>query len=171
MSQLMTKPTKWSLRLAKTQISLGVCPVWSESSLSAWRNLGSLATHWEHSKDTDHWADAQTDQSLRWSHTSFYWFCHEAAQMCFIYQEFFSLSTITSVKNWCRIYRKNPKISDTLKICCNHPRSWTRWLFLKVMHPKDAARIANSVDPDQIVPLGAVWSGSALFAQTCLSEN
>ena len=26
---------------------------------------------------------------------------------------------------------------------------------------------ANSVDPD----LGAVWSGSALFAQTCLSEN
>ena len=28
------------------------------------------------------------------------------------------------------------------------------------MHPKDAARIANSVDPD---PLGAVWSGSALF--------
>ena len=39
------------------------------------------------------------------------------------------------------------------------------------MHPKDAARIADSVDPDQIAPLGAVWSGSALFAQTCLSEN
>ena len=31
------------------------------------------------------------------------------------------------------------------------------------MHPKDAAGIANSVD--------AVWSGSALFAQACLSEN
>ena len=28
-------------------------PVWSESSLSAWRNLGSLATHWSHSKDSD----------------------------------------------------------------------------------------------------------------------
>ena len=39
------------------------------------------------------------------------------------------------------------------------------------MHPKDVARIANSVDPDQTPPLGAVWSGSALFAQTCLSEN
>ena len=38
------------------------------------------------------------------------------------------------------------------------------------MHPKDAAGIANSVDPDQTAP-GAVWSGSALFAQTCLSEN
>ena len=39
------------------------------------------------------------------------------------------------------------------------------------MHPKDAAGIANSVDPDQTAPLGAVWSGSALFAQTSLSEN
>ena len=39
------------------------------------------------------------------------------------------------------------------------------------MHPNDAAEIANSVDPDQSAPLGAVWSGSALFTQTCLSEN
>ena len=39
------------------------------------------------------------------------------------------------------------------------------------MHPEDAARIANSVDPDQTAPIGAVWSGSALFAQTYLSEN
>ena len=29
----------------------------------------------------------------------------------------------------------------------------------------------SSVDPDQTAPLGAVWSGSALFAQACLSEN
>ena len=28
-------------------------PVWSESSLSAWRKLGSLATHWAHSEDSD----------------------------------------------------------------------------------------------------------------------
>ena len=39
------------------------------------------------------------------------------------------------------------------------------------MHPKDATGIANSVDPDQTAPLGAVWSGSALFSQTYLSEN
>ena len=32
---------------------LGVRPVWSESSLSAWRNLGSIATHWVHSEDSD----------------------------------------------------------------------------------------------------------------------
>ena len=30
-----------------------ICPVWLESSLSAWRNLGSLATHWVHSEDSD----------------------------------------------------------------------------------------------------------------------
>ena len=41
------------VRPAKTQISLAIRPVWSESSLSAWRNLGSLATHWAHSEDSD----------------------------------------------------------------------------------------------------------------------
>ena len=46
----------------------------------------------------------------------------------------------------CKKYRKNPKISDTQKVCCNHPKIWTRWLYHRVMHPKDAARIANSVD-------------------------
>ena len=39
------------------------------------------------------------------------------------------------------------------------------------MRPNNADGMANSVDPDQTAPLGAVWSGSALFAQTCLSEN
>ena len=39
------------------------------------------------------------------------------------------------------------------------------------MHPTDADGIANSVDPDQTAPLGAVWSGSTLFAQTHLSGN
>ena len=53
MSRLMTKPTKWHVRPAKTQVSLGIRPVWSESSLSAWRKLGSLATHWAHSEDSD----------------------------------------------------------------------------------------------------------------------
>ena len=65
-------------------------------------------------------------------------------------------------------YHKNLKYSDTQNICCNHPNIWTRWLYRRVMHPKDAAGIANSVEPDQTAPLGAVWS---LFAQTYLSEN
>ena len=39
------------------------------------------------------------------------------------------------------------------------------------MGPKDADGMANSVDPDQTPSVGAVWSGSTLFDQTCLSEN
>ena len=30
--------------------------------------------------------------------------------------------------------------------------------------------MANSVDPDQTAPSGAVWSGSALFAYVTLSD-
>ena len=39
------------------------------------------------------------------------------------------------------------------------------------MSPNHADGMANSVDPDRTAPLGAVWSGSALFAQVYLSEN
>ena len=53
LSRLMTKPTKWHMRPAKSQISLGISPVWSESSLSTWKKLGSLVTHWAHSEDSD----------------------------------------------------------------------------------------------------------------------
>ena len=53
LSHLMTNPTKWHVRPAKTQISLGILPVWSETSLSAWWKLGPLATHWSHSEDSD----------------------------------------------------------------------------------------------------------------------
>ena len=53
MSRLMTKPSKWHVRPAKTQISLSIRPVWSEPSLSAWRKFRSLAIHWAHSEDSD----------------------------------------------------------------------------------------------------------------------
>ena len=67
---------------AKTQISLAICPVWLESSLSAWRKLRSLATHWAHSEDSD-----QTGRMPRliwvftWCTLSFCWFCHVAAHV------------------------------------------------------------------------------------------
>ena len=41
-----------AVRPANTQISLGIRPVWSESSLSAWKNLGPLTTHSAHSEDS-----------------------------------------------------------------------------------------------------------------------
>ena len=95
MSRLMTKPTKWHVRPAKTPISLGIRPVWSESSLSAWRKRGSLATNrvhrpvWSesslatwgkrgslatnraHSQNRSGLADAQADLSLRLAHSHF----------------------------------------------------------------------------------------------------
>ena len=66
---------------------------------------------------------------------------------------------------------KFPKYSDTPKICCNQSKIWTMWLYHRVLSPNDADGMANSVDPDQTAPVGAVWSGSALFAQVYLSEN
>ena len=71
MSPLMTKPSKWSVHPAKTQISPGIRPVWSESSLSALRNSGSSATHWAHNEDWSDWADAQADLSICWVHSHF----------------------------------------------------------------------------------------------------
>ena len=77
------KTNKMTVRPAKTQISLGIRPVWSVSSLSAWRKLGSLATHWAHSEDSD-----QTGQMsrLNWvfaGRTSTLLVLHEAAH--FVY--------------------------------------------------------------------------------------
>ena len=39
------------------------------------------------------------------------------------------------------------------------------------MRPKDADGMANSEDPDQTAPLGAVWSGSTLFAQAYMYQS
>ena len=59
MSHDIKKLTKW-LCTQLRQISLGICPVWSESLLSTSRNLGSSATHWIHNKDSN-----QTEQMPR----------------------------------------------------------------------------------------------------------
>ena len=60
-----------SVRPAKTRISLGIRPVWSESSLSAWRKLGSLATHWVHSEDSDQTGRMPRLICLCWVHSHF----------------------------------------------------------------------------------------------------
>ena len=78
MSRLITKPIKWHVRPAKTQISLGIRPVRSESSLSTWVLSLPLSTQRRLWSD---WADAQADLSLRRALMSFCWFCHEAADM------------------------------------------------------------------------------------------
>ena len=59
MSRSMTKPTKWPVHPAKT--SAWADTQSDQSSLSAWRNLGSLATHWAHS---NLWSDWASESSL-----------------------------------------------------------------------------------------------------------
>ena len=78
-----------------------------------------------------------------------------------------TINEITENLYYCKI----PKFSDTWKIWSNPHKFEQKRLYHRVMCPKGADGMANSVDPDQTAPLGAVWSGSALFAQTYLSEN
>ena len=67
-------------------------------------------------------------------------------------------------------YRKNSKIWDTSINCHNRPKNRKIWCNIALMHPKDADGMANSVDPDQTASSEAVWSWSALFAETYLSQ-
>ena len=67
----MTKPAKWHVRPAKTQISLGIRPVWSESSLCAQRVAKDPMFLHADSEDWSDGVDAQTDPSLRWAQTHF----------------------------------------------------------------------------------------------------
>ena len=64
----------------------------------------------------------------------------------------------TSDKGGHLTYCKNPKNSDTRKKCCKYPEIGTVSFYhiRVVMDPKDTDRMANSVDPDQTAPLGAV---------------
>ena len=88
-----TNPTKWPVHRVNTQISLGIRPIWSQSSLSAWRNFGPysypLSTQRRLWSD---WMHAQSDLSLRWVHISFCLFCHASAQMVLMNTAIFSFS-------------------------------------------------------------------------------
>ena len=64
------------------------------------------------------------------------------------------------------MYSKFPKYSDTQKICCNHSKIWTMWLYYSVRSRNDADGMANTVNPDEQSDLGLYC-----FAQAYLSEN
>ena len=79
LNRLMTKPTKWSVRPAKTQISLGIHPVWSESSLCTQLVANDLLLLYMRSEDSNQTGRMPT---LIWVfawRTSFCWFCREVA--------------------------------------------------------------------------------------------
>ena len=62
--------TKWHVLPAKTQISLGIHAVWSESSLCVQQVVkGPMFLH------------ADSEDSDRWVHMPFCWFCHAVAHL------------------------------------------------------------------------------------------
>ena len=104
------KTNKLSVRPTKTQINLGIRPVWSESSLCAqWVAKDPRFLHAD-SEDWSDWADAQADLSLRWAHTHFVG-CHVAAHIL-------NLPNVATVmvSNWYRC--ESP--------CSEEPQSYAR---------------------------------------------
>ena len=75
MSRSMTKPTKWPVRPAKTQISLSICSLRCPHEEALGLELPIDRTAMTQIRST------QTDLSLCWAHMSFCWFCHAAAQI------------------------------------------------------------------------------------------
>ena len=53
-------------------------------------------------------------------------------------------------------YRKVPKFLNTRKLCCNPSKIQEKRSSLWVFRQKYSNGIANSEDPDQTAPLGAV---------------
>ena len=81
---------------AKTQISLGIHPIWSESSLSVWRRFGPLATHKAYSED---WSD-EADLSLCWVRRSYCWFCDVLAQMLSVWMHYSMVKPLCTNLGW-----------------------------------------------------------------------
>ena len=79
LSQHMTKPTKWHVRPANTQIDLGIRLVWSESVRMKKALVLSYPLNAQRRLWSD-WADAQADLSLRLAHMPFCRFCRALAQ-------------------------------------------------------------------------------------------
>ena len=58
-------PLKITNKMTCKPSLIRVCPVWLESSMSAWRNVGALATHWVHSEDSNQMRRSKT-QPTKW---------------------------------------------------------------------------------------------------------
>ena len=141
MSQRMTKPTKWHVRTAKTQISLGTCPIWSESWLSAWRKLGSLAFR----------RFLFRRGLVSAMQTRSYKSCHPFKIRRKIYQMYqFPLTLVMLNRLRCHAHFKFPANQIT----------WSCFWY------KSTYLMTNSIDPDQLASSEANWSGSTLFAKT-----
>ena len=111
---------EWPVCPAKTQISLGICPVWSESSLSEWRNIGPLTTYWA--------------QSENWMLRLIWVFAGRTCHfVCFVVRQF---KYCKILKNW-----------DIPKNCCNYCKfEQCSFTMIEYFIEKPSAdRLVNSV--------------------------
>ena len=79
LSGSMIKLTEWSVRPVKTQISLGIRPVWPVFTVGIKKPRvlsNPLSVQWRLWSD---WVDAQADLNLCSAHIPFCWFCHVVA--------------------------------------------------------------------------------------------
>ena len=148
------KTNKMNMRPAKTQISLGICPVWSESSLCAqWVAKGLIFLH----------ADSEDSDQTRRMPRLIWVFAGRTVILLvlswggsFIKCDCILLPAQTDTFCDCNILTRNITVSilkiQTLETCCNYPKIWTVGFFHRVLCPKDTDRMANSVDPDQTAP-------------------
>ena len=137
-TKISRSTTKWHVHPVKTQVSLGIHPVWLESLLSAWRNLGSLTTHWVNSEDAD---------LTGWMPRLIWVFagrtCHFVG---FVVLPLKSKKSDQDPTN-CRNYHK------ILRVCLNHT----------LMHPNDAYKMANSADPSKTDLEEAVYTAQTEY--------
>ena len=107
------KTNKMTVCPAKTQISLGIRPVCSESSLWAqWVAKDPSFLHAD-SDDSD-----QTGWSLRWVHMPFCWFCHEAAQLNIIKIELGAMTRhLHQYHNYCHCVSLCLSVPECVHVC------------------------------------------------------
>ena len=114
------KSNKMTVHPAKSQISLGIRPIWSESLLCAqWVAKDPSFLHAD-SKDWPDWGVAQADLSLRWAHMPFCWFCHDAAHFFFGFT-----CTCLAASIFPRSISREPEVSRALTLSGSISRA--RW--------------------------------------------
>ena len=117
-------------------------------------------------------ADAQADLGLHCLHMPEDKFSHRTAQLILLCEAVRRKSPShcdtyrPAMKNYKRWYGKCPKISNILFHTFLALTLLFMQFFIKIPNGN-----ANSGDPDQTAPSGAVWSGSALFTYGILSDT
>ena len=118
------KTNKVAMCPTKTQISLGIRPVWSESSLCAqWVAKDPTFLHAD-SEDWSDWADAQAELSLCWAHIPHCLFCHEATHLQLLFWQWKA-----EILCWQQLYTLPVLLTANLNTTCSVDSNSTHYLL------------------------------------------